>query len=99
MRLLDDGLAVGSAGNLSVRAADEILITPSGIAYRDMSPADACVVGLDGTLLGGSQEPSSETPMHLAVYASTRAGAVVHTHSPEAAPLSACFDDRPAFHS
>lgn len=98
MRLLDDGLAVGSAGNLSVRAADEVLITPSGIAYRDMSPADVCVVGLDGRLLDGSQEPSSETPMHLAVYASTRAGAVVHTHSPEVVALSAVCDELPAIH-
>jgi L-fuculose-phosphate aldolase len=98
MRLLDDGLAVGSAGNLSVRAADEVLITPSGIAYRDMSPADVCVVGLDGALLDGSQEPSSETPMHLAVYASTRAGAVVHTHSPEVVALSAVCDELPAIH-
>jgi L-fuculose-phosphate aldolase len=98
MRLLDDGLAVGSAGNLSVRAADEVLITPSGIAYRDMSPADVCVVGMDGTLLDGSQEPSSETPMHLAVYASTRAGAVVHTHSPEVVALSAVCDELPAIH-
>ncbi len=98
IRLLDDGLAVGSAGNMSVRVADEVLITPSGIAYRDMGPADMCVVGLDGTLLSGSGEPSSETPMHLAVYASTRARAVVHTHSPEVVALSAVCDELPAIH-
>jgi L-fuculose-phosphate aldolase len=98
LRLLDDGLAVGSAGNISVRAGDEILITPSGIAYRDMSAADICVVGLDGARLGGAEEPSSETPMHLAVYASTRAGAVVHTHSPEVIALSAVCDELPAIH-
>ena len=68
IRLLDDGLAVGSAGNMSVRVADTVLITPSGVAYRDMQAADMCVVGLDGARLGGSAEPSSETPMHLAVY-------------------------------
>jgi L-fuculose-phosphate aldolase len=98
IRLLDDGLAVGSAGNMSVRVADTVLITPSGVAYRDMQAADMCVVGLDGARLGGSAEPSSETPMHLAVYASTRAAAVVHTHSPEVVALSAVCDELPAIH-
>jgi len=98
IRLLEDGLAVGSAGNMSVREADQVLITPSGIPYRDMGPADVCVVALDGTLLGGGQEPSSETPMHLAIYETTRAGAVVHTHSPEVVALSAVCDELPAIH-
>jgi L-fuculose-phosphate aldolase len=97
-RLLDDGLAVGSAGNMSVRAGDEVLITPSGIGYRDLEAADICVIGLDGTQRGGTAEPSSETPMHLAVYAATRARAVVHTHSPEVIALSAVCDELPAIH-
>jgi L-fuculose-phosphate aldolase len=97
-RLLDDGLAVGSAGNISVRAGDEVLITPSGIPYRDMTAADICVIGLDGTQRSGAEEPSSETPMHLAVYAATGAGAVVHTHSPEVIALSAVCDELPAIH-
>lgn len=95
--MLDDGLAIGSAGNLSVRDGDEILITPSGIAYRDLRPDDICVVGLDGAR-SGDAEPSSETPMHLAVYAATGAGAVVHTHSPEVIALSAVRGDLPAIH-
>jgi L-fuculose-phosphate aldolase len=97
-RLLDDGLAIGSAGNMSVRAGDEVLITPSGIPYRDLEAADICVVGLDGPVRGGATEPSSETPMHLAVYAATGAGAVVHTHSPEVIALSAVCDELPAIH-
>jgi L-fuculose-phosphate aldolase len=97
-RLLDDGLAIGSAGNMSVRAGDEVLITPSGIPYRDLEAADVCVVGMDGTARGGAAEPSSETPMHLAVYAATRAQAVVHTHSPEVIALSAVCDELPAIH-
>jgi L-fuculose-phosphate aldolase len=98
VRLLDDRLAVGSAGNLSVRVGDEVLITPSGIGYRDVAAADICVVGLDAAQLAGTAEPSSETPMHLAVYAATRAGAVVHTHSPEVIALSAVCDELPAIH-
>ena len=97
-RLLDDGLAVGSAGNISARAGDLVAITPSGIAYHELRPADICVVGLDGTELDAPTPPSSETPMHLAIYAATGAGAVVHTHSAEVIALSAARDELPAVH-
>lgn len=98
VRLLDDGLAVGSAGNLSVRHGDLIAITPSGIGYRELRAADVAVLTLDGTEVDVSQAPSSELPMHLAVYAATSATAVVHTHSPEVIALSAGRDELPAIH-
>ena len=101
-RLLDDGLAVGSAGNISVRAGDLVAITPSGISYAEMTPDDICLVTMDGTQLpdgaGGQETPSSETPMHLAIYATTSAAAVVHTHSPEVIALSATRQELPAIH-
>jgi L-fuculose-phosphate aldolase len=101
VRMLDDGLAVGKAGNMSVRSGDQVLITPSGIAYADMRPADICVVRLNGD--PGPAPPSgtaasTETPMHLAVYAATTARAIVHTHSPEVIALSAVCDELPAIH-
>jgi L-fuculose-phosphate aldolase len=99
-RLLDDGLAVGSAGNISVRCGDIVAITPSGISYHDLRPADICLVTPDGTQLesGTAETPSSETPMHLAIYAATGAAAVVHTHSPEVVALSAGRSELPAIH-
>src|SRR5690349_638066 len=119
-RLLDDGLAVGSAGNMSVRlagtpgagtpgagtpgagtpGAGTVAITPSGVSYAALKPEEICLVSPDGTKLDdGSQEtPSSETPMHLAIYAATRAVAVVHTHSPEVVALSATRTELPAIH-
>jgi L-fuculose-phosphate aldolase len=103
-RLLDDGLAVGSAGNMSVRIGDRVAITPSGISYTEMRPEDICLVGMDGAELQSSETPSSETPMHLAIYAAAKAkakagvGAVVHTHSPEVIALSAGRDELPAIH-
>jgi len=97
-RLLDDGLAVGSAGNLSARLGDVVLITPSGIGHRDMRASDICVLGLDGTELDAAEAPSSETPMHLAVYAVTRATAIVHTHSGEVVALSSAREELPAVH-
>ena len=105
-RLLADGLAVGSSGNISVRAGDIVAITPSGIPYDEMRPADVCLVTLDGTQLPGDvndanetlETPSSETPMHLAIYAATDAAAIVHTHSPEVVALSAARAELPAIH-
>jgi L-fuculose-phosphate aldolase len=99
-RLLDDGLAVGSAGNMSVRSGDLAAITPSGISYAEMRPEDVCLVAMDGTetRAGNQETPSTETPMHLAIYAATRAGAVVHTHSPEVIALSAAREELPAIH-
>ena len=102
-RLLDDGLAVGSAGNISVRAGEIVAITPSGVSYSEMRPDDICLISLDGTQLGGAgdgarETPSSETPMHLAIYAATSAAAVVHTHSPEVIALSATRPELPAIH-
>jgi L-fuculose-phosphate aldolase len=103
-RLLDDGLAVGSAGNMSVRVGEVVAITPSGIGYHEMQPADVCLVALDGKELtdhagrANQETPSTETPMHLAIYAATGARAVVHTHSPEVIALSAARDELPAIH-
>ena len=99
-RLLADGLAVGSAGNMSVRAGDTVAITPSGVSYAGMRPEDICLVGTDGSepRAGNPETPSSETPMHLAIYAATRAAAVVHTHSPEVVALSASRPELPAIH-
>jgi len=110
-RLLDDGLAVGSAGNISVRLGDLVAITPSGVGYAEMRPEDICLVTADGTEPDGAgpdgtepdgaqtrETPSSETPMHLAIYAATKAGAVVHTHSPEVIALSAGRQELPAIH-
>ena len=101
-RLLADGLSVGSAGNLSVRVGDTVAITPSGVAYPDLRPAGICLVTADGAqpaLEAGQREaPSSETPMHLAIYAATSAAAVVHTHSPEVIALSAARRELPAIH-
>jgi L-fuculose-phosphate aldolase len=97
-RLLDDRLAIGSAGNISVRVGDVVAITPSGVSYRELEPADICVLTLAGAELDAVEEPSSETPMHLAVYAATGATAVVHTHSPEVVALSSTCDELPAIH-
>jgi L-fuculose-phosphate aldolase len=79
----------GRSGNLSVRAGDRFAVTPSGVPYADLSADDIPVVDLDGAPLAGDPDPSSETPMHAAVYGPLDAGAVVHAHSPWATTLAA----------
>jgi L-fuculose-phosphate aldolase len=97
-RLADDGLAVGAAGNMSVRVHDQVAITPSGIRYDELTPDDICVLALDGSELDVPEAPSSELPMHLAVYAASQAAAIVHTHSAEVIALSAGCEELPAIH-
>jgi L-fuculose-phosphate aldolase len=97
-RMAADGLAVGAAGNLSVRVGEHVAITPSGVPYPDLAPGDICVVTLAGDEVDAPETPSTELPMHLAIYAATQAGAVVHTHSAEVIALSAGNDELPAIH-
>jgi L-fuculose-phosphate aldolase len=90
-RLVQDRLTVGTAGNLSLRLGDVLAITPSGVPYERVAAADMVLVDAEGTPRGG--KPSSELPLHRAIYASTDAGAVVHTHSPYATAIAAVLDD------
>ncbi|MGC9960924.1 MAG: class II aldolase/adducin family protein [Acidimicrobiales bacterium] len=97
--LVPDDLAIGFAGNLSVRVGDLVAITPSAVPYDEITAGDICVVGLDGQAIEhNGRMLSSETPMHLAVYATTAAAAVVHTHSPEVVALSTVVTELPAIH-
>jgi L-fuculose-phosphate aldolase len=97
-RLVADGLAVATAGNLSARAATLVAITPAGIGCDLVAPGDVVVVDLAGDRVDGDLAPSSELPMHLAVYAATDARAVVHTHSPYATALATAGMELPPIH-
>jgi L-fuculose-phosphate aldolase len=97
----ESGLVVGSAGNVSVRVGDEMLITPRRYALAAVEPGDCVRVRLeDGAVVEASDgvDPSSETPLHRAVYAASDAGAVVHTHSHFATVLSTLVDEIPPVH-
>ena len=96
--LRPDGLVVGTAGNLSVRSGDLVAITPTSVDYDKLDPGLICVVGLDGEIVEAEREPSSELPMHLAVYRATDAAAIVHTHAPYATALATVVDELPAIH-
>jgi L-fuculose-phosphate aldolase len=93
------GLVVGTAGNVSVREGDLVAVSPSGLRYADLNPALVGVHALDGSPVEAPLAPSSELPLHLAIYAARpEAGAVVHTHSLAATALSTLVDEVPAVH-
>lgn len=92
------GLVVGTAGNVSVRSGDLVAVTPSGLDYSDLSADLVGVHRLDGTPVEAPLEPTSELPLHLAIYTSTDATAIVHTHSPAATAVSTLVDELPAIH-
>lgn len=98
-RLHDLGLVTGTSGNLSVRIGDRVLVTPSGVSYRTLEPTGIAVVTLDGDVLdAGASAPSSETPLHLGIYRTTSAQAIVHTHAPWATALGLVRDELPSVH-
>jgi L-fuculose-phosphate aldolase len=94
----DSGLVVGTAGNISIRLDEEIVITPTSIPYDRIQRRDLCVLDLAGRQLDGQRRPSTEVPLHAQIYSTTDAAAVVHTHSPFATTVACVSDALPAIH-
>jgi L-fuculose-phosphate aldolase len=84
MEALARGIVHGTAGNMSIRDPESglIAISPSGIPYPDVTPADIVIVNDAGDIVDGRRKPSSETPLHTMVMrARPDVRAIVHTHS------------------
>jgi L-fuculose-phosphate aldolase len=97
-RTAAEGLVVGTSGNVSVRVGDLVLVTPTGVPYDRLGPADTVAVDLEGRQVMGALRPTSEIPMHLAVYRNTDARAVVHTHAVHATAVSTLVRELPLVH-
>ncbi|QXJ20423.1 class II aldolase/adducin family protein [Actinomadura graeca] len=97
-RLAETGLVTGSSGNASVRAGDLVAVTPGGMMLDRMEPADCPVLDVRGRPVEGGRAPSSETPMHLALYGATAASAVVHTHSTYGTVVATTMTELPPVH-
>ena len=92
------GINQGTSGNISARVPEGFLLTPSGVAYDEMKPADIVVMKKDGSSLG-KLKPSSEWRLHTVIMdARPEVGAVVHTHSMFATTLSCLGLEIPAVH-
>ena len=87
-RIYDRFFVAANDGNISAKLDDEtVLVTPTGVSKGFMRPDDILKVDLDGGVLDAAPQlrPSSETPMHLAVYrARPDVAAAVHAHPPTA---------------
>lgn len=92
------GLNQGVTGNISVRIPEGFLITPSGMDYDEMKPADLVIMHLNGSH-EGSRRPSSEWRFHRDIMVHRpEVGAVTHMHSMFCATLSCLRMDIPAAH-
>lgn len=84
LKLAASGMCPATWGNISARDPESglVVITPSGIPYEELTTSDLCVVDLDGEWLDCKWKPSSEIPLHLAMYREKSwVNGVVHTHS------------------
>ncbi|MEV3929532.1 MULTISPECIES: class II aldolase/adducin family protein [unclassified Streptomyces] len=97
-RTAAEGLVVGTSGNVSARVGDVVLVTPSGVPYDRLGPGDAVGVDLEGRQVLGGLAPTSELPLHLAVYRDSDAAAVVHTHAVHATAVSTLVAEVPLIH-
>jgi len=78
------GLVIMTWGNVSGidRESGLMVIKPSGVSYDRMTAADMVVTDLDGNVMEGTLNPSTDAPTHRALYrAFPWAGGIVHTHS------------------
>jgi L-ribulose-5-phosphate 4-epimerase len=84
LELKELGLVVATFGNASGidRSQGVVAIKPSGVSYEELAAENMVLVDLDGRVLEGELNPSSDTPTHVRLYrAFPEIGGVVHTHS------------------
>ncbi|MHA1616678.1 MAG: class II aldolase/adducin family protein [Candidatus Njordarchaeales archaeon] len=97
--LLDKDLTIGSSGNISVRVREKelVLITPSGVPFDIMKPNDIVVVDMNGEVVEGERNPSTEMPTHLRIYKERKdVNAIIHAHAIYTGALAATHTSIPA---
>ncbi|MEM7258697.1 MAG: class II aldolase/adducin family protein, partial [Pseudomonadota bacterium] len=101
LEMNSSGLNQGTSGNISARFKNTMLITPSGIPYEQLKPADIARMSITANKFEweGPCKPSSEWHFHrLILQNNDSLEAVVHTHSTFATVLSIAREDIPACH-
>lgn len=94
----DRGVNQGTSGNISVRVEEGFLITPSGVSYNEMEPADIVTMKIDASHKG-TRKPSTEWRFHRDIMAKKPdVGAVIHLHSMFCTSLSILRREIPAVH-
>ena len=94
------GLVTFTWGNVSGidRESGLVVIKPSGVDYEDLSPDKLVVLDLEGKIVEGKLNPSSDTKTHLELYkAFPTLGGIVHTHSTYAVAWAQAGLDIPCY--
>ncbi len=94
------GLVLFTWGNVSAidKEKNLVVIKPSGVEYDKLKPEDMVVVNLDGKVVEGNLNPSSDTPTHIELYKKfPETGGIVHTHSTNATIWAQSGRDIPAY--
>ncbi|MCH7912531.1 MAG: class II aldolase/adducin family protein, partial [Deltaproteobacteria bacterium] len=81
--LFERKLISGWGGNISSRVGGgRFLITGQHAPLGFLTPRDLVEINREGRAIKKKQQPSSETPLHLAVYKGTEARTIIHVHPP-----------------
>jgi len=100
LELVNAGLVIHTWGNASGRdpKSGSIVIKPSGVSYDSMKPDDMVVLDVEGNVIEGRYNPSTDAPTHLLLYKKwPSAGGIVHTHSTFATSWAQAGRAIPAF--
>ncbi len=91
------GWCTGTGGGISIRDGDRIFMAPSGVQKERIGVDDIFVVNRDGEVL---EPPKNQTlkltacaPLFLAAMNQRQAGAVIHSHSVDAAVVTRLWPD------
>ncbi|WP_237155640.1 L-ribulose-5-phosphate 4-epimerase AraD [Oryzibacter oryziterrae] len=93
-------IVVHTWGNVSGidREQGVIVIKPSGVSYDKLTPDKMVIVGLNGQVVEGDLNPSTDTKTHLVLYrAFANIGGVTHTHSAHAVAWAQARREIPCF--
>lgn len=96
--LAEQGLVIGTAGNISARSGDLVAVTPTGSDLATVTAEMVTVIDLDGEVVDGDLAPTSEVPLHTGIYAATNAKAITHAHAMASTALSCTHDELPPLH-
>lgn len=91
--LFERRLVSGWGGNISCRVGQSgFLITGQHAPLAFLTGKDLVRLNAAGQPMRKAARPSSETPMHIAVYAGTEAQAIIHVHPPMVLAFSLTHD-------
>jgi L-fuculose-phosphate aldolase len=96
-RLYNTGFAAGNDGNISYRLGpDRVLCTPTMMSKGFMTPADLCIVDMQGKQVAGTRKRSSEILLHLTILQERPdVKSVVHCHPPHATAFAVAREPIP----